>query len=176
MGKEKLFTPEDFDKESRTTEPRSGTGIDNNDLKRKKLLRWLFGFLFLCGIIVLIVCLKGCDAVQSPTEVSSTTTTTDVVDKVVIDTTKSIEVSEIPLEEITLDDIRVTEKGKTVEIDSNAQQSMTSERNVTSDVETEAYRVIRGEYGNNPERKLKLGPKYQPIQNRVNDMKRKGVF
>ncbi len=37
-------------------------------------------------------------------------------------------------------------------------------------------KVIRGEYGIGQERKDKLGAKYQPIQNRVNELKREGVF
>ncbi|MDE6681836.1 MAG: hypothetical protein K2J87_00240 [Muribaculaceae bacterium] len=45
-----------------------------------------------------------------------------------------------------------------------------------SDVETEAMKVIRGEYGNNPVRRNNLGSKYQEIQNRVNELKRTGKF
>jgi len=37
-------------------------------------------------------------------------------------------------------------------------------------------KVIRGEYGIGQERKDKLGAKYQPIKNRVNELKREGVF
>ena len=48
--------------------------------------------------------------------------------------------------------------------------------NVSDDVETEALKVIRGDYGVGQERKDKLGEKYQPIQNRVNELKREGLF
>lgn len=48
--------------------------------------------------------------------------------------------------------------------------------NVSNDVETEAMKVIRGDYGVGQERKDKLGNKYQPIQNRVNELKKEGVF
>ncbi len=44
------------------------------------------------------------------------------------------------------------------------------------DVEAEAMKVIRGEYGNNPVRRNNLGAKYQEIQNRVNELKRTGKF
>lgn len=47
---------------------------------------------------------------------------------------------------------------------------------VSNDVEAEAMKVIRGDYGIGQERKDKLGSKYQPIQNRVNELKREGVF
>lgn len=48
--------------------------------------------------------------------------------------------------------------------------------NIPIDVDAEAMRVIRGDYGIGQERKDKLGIKYQTIQNRVNELKREGVF
>ena len=48
--------------------------------------------------------------------------------------------------------------------------------NVSSDIEAEALKVIRGDYGIGNERKEKLGSLYQVIQNRVNELKREGVF
>lgn len=47
---------------------------------------------------------------------------------------------------------------------------------VSSDIEAEAMKVIRGVYGTGLERKLKLGSKYHEIQNRVNELKRQGAF
>lgn len=47
---------------------------------------------------------------------------------------------------------------------------------VSSDIEAEAMKVIRGEYGTGLERKLKLGSKYREIQTRVNELKRLGAF
>jgi len=47
---------------------------------------------------------------------------------------------------------------------------------VSNDVEAEALKVIRGEYGIGQERKNKLGKKYEAIQRRVNELKREGVF
>ena len=40
------------------------------------------------------------------------------------------------------------------------------------DVEAIALRVIRGDFGNNPDRRQKLGDDYQVIQNRVNELMR----
>lgn len=48
--------------------------------------------------------------------------------------------------------------------------------NVSNDVEVEAMKVIRGDYGIGQERKDKLGSKYQTIQSRVNELKREGIF
>lgn len=47
---------------------------------------------------------------------------------------------------------------------------------ISTDVEEEAMKVIRGDYGVGQERKEKLGSKYQSIQNRVNELKREGLF
>lgn len=43
-------------------------------------------------------------------------------------------------------------------------------------VEAQALNVIRGDYGVGQERKNKLGTQYQAVQNRVNELKREGVF
>lgn len=48
--------------------------------------------------------------------------------------------------------------------------------NVSNDVEAEAMKVIRGDYGIGQERKDKLGSKYLAIQSRVNELKREGIF
>ena len=47
---------------------------------------------------------------------------------------------------------------------------------VSDDIEAEAMKVIRGDYGDGQERREKLGAKYQAIQSRVNELKLKGVF
>ena len=54
--------------------------------------------------------------------------------------------------------------------------SATSDDNISNDVEAEAMKVIRGDYGVGQERKEKLGTKYKIIQSRVNELKRKGIF
>lgn len=45
-----------------------------------------------------------------------------------------------------------------------------------TDVETEALKVVRGDYGNGAERKNRLGDRYNAIQKRVNELKREGRF
>lgn len=57
-----------------------------------------------------------------------------------------------------------------------ATTSVVSSANVSNDVETEAMKVIRGDYGVGQERKDILGTKYQTIQSRVNELKREGIF
>ena len=47
---------------------------------------------------------------------------------------------------------------------------------VSNDVEAEALKVIRGDYGIGEERKSKLGNQYDAIQKRVNELKKEGIF
>lgn len=47
---------------------------------------------------------------------------------------------------------------------------------VSNDIDAEAIKVIRGEYGIGQERKNKLGNQYETIQHRVNELKREGAF
>lgn len=47
---------------------------------------------------------------------------------------------------------------------------------VSDNVEAEALRVIRGDYGVGQERRDRLGVRYQAIQDRVNELKREGAF
>lgn len=46
---------------------------------------------------------------------------------------------------------------------------------VGSSIEEKAKLVIRGDFGNGEERKMKLGPEYSAIQNKVNEMYAKGL-
>lgn len=50
-----------------------------------------------------------------------------------------------------------------------------SDNNVDGDVETNARRVIRGDFGNGQERRDKLGSSYSEIQGKVNEMYRQGI-
>ncbi|MEE1303351.1 MAG: hypothetical protein UHD64_11255, partial [Bacteroidales bacterium] len=46
---------------------------------------------------------------------------------------------------------------------------------VGSSIEEKAKLVIRGDFGNGEERKMKLGSEYSAIQNKVNEMYAKGL-
>lgn len=71
----------------------------------------------------------------------------------------------------------VVETPATVDNTSNVSPSTSANvPNVSNDVEAEAMKVIRGDYGIGQERKDKLGSKYQTIQSRVNELKREGIF
>ena len=76
--------------------------------------------------------------------------------------TTSSHVADLPKQEVTQE---VVKPSKSIQV-----------INVSNDVETEALKVIRGDYGIGQERKDKLGEKYQTIQTRVNELKREGLF
>lgn len=61
---------------------------------------------------------------------------------------------------------------------SEAAPKTNSSNNATAldNIEAEALKVIQGDYGVGQERKNKLGTQYQAVQNRVNELKREGVF
>ena len=74
---------------------------------------------------------------------------------------------------------KVNEAQATTDNNSNIVTTTTSaasNANVSNDVEAEAMKVIRGDYGVGQERKDKLGTKYETIQSRVNELKREGIF
>ena len=47
---------------------------------------------------------------------------------------------------------------------------------LTGDLEKDALKVIRGTFGNNPDRRRILGDKYQVLQDKVNELYREGKF
>lgn len=71
---------------------------------------------------------------------------------------------------------KVNETSVTIDNNSNIATTTASNTIVSNDVEAEAMKVIRGDYGDGQERKEKLGINYQTIQSRVNELKRKGIF
>ena len=58
--------------------------------------------------------------------------------------------------------------------DAKTDNESSTESTITRDTETEALLVIRGKYGNNPDRRRLLNNRYQEIQSRVNEMYRNG--
>lgn len=166
MAKEKLFTPEDFDKEPKTP--------------KKGYMKWII--IAVIGILVILAIIfgiKGCnsDNQSQSTEINSTSVS-EMQDSVValevvedIDSiTDGTPQAKEPFDEQTIDK-------STISIESPEKiAEPVSNTDAVSNVETEAIKVIRGDYGNNPERRRNLGSNYQTIQNRVNELKREGAF
>lgn len=59
-------------------------------------------------------------------------------------------------------------------VDNDSGNASSTSTTIQGTVEELALQVIRGDYGNNPVRRKKLGDRYQEIQDRVNQMYREG--
>lgn len=167
MAKDKLFTPEDFDKEPK--------------FPQKNIVKWIVGsFLGIIIIVAIIFGLKGCDSKLESNPVEEINLVNGIEEDSIADIPQGENVS-VKKENVEV----VPEVFTNRETENDAPQVITatseqlaeqSAASVSSDVESEAIKVIRGDYGNCPERKKNLGDKYQLIQNRVNQLKRQGVF
>lgn len=165
--------------ENSTTRPTSDAP------KSRKMIWLIIGVIVLCFLGYFIFSKPDNDGqkpvvVEDKTEVenisvpSDTTNSKEAVKKGVGETeSEVVENSNNNVDESTamVESVKPTE---TTTID-NAKTSVRT-TNVSNDVEAEAMKVIRGDYGIGQERKNKLGDKYQTIQNRVNELKREGLF
>lgn len=166
MAKEKLFTPEDFDKEPKTP--------------KKGYIKWIIiAVIGILAILAIIFGLKGCnsDNQSQSTEISSTSVSEMQDSVVAIEVVEDIDsIADGTHQAKESFDEQTTNKS-TISIDSPEKiEEPISNTDGVSNVETEALKVIRGDYGNNPERRRNLGSNYQSIQNRVNELKRQGAF
>lgn len=153
--------------------------------KSRKMIWLIIGVIVLCFLGYFIFSKPDNDGqkpvvVEDKTEVenisvpSDTTNSKEAVKEGVGETeSEVVENSNNNVDESTamVESVKPTE---TTTID-NAKTSVRT-TNVSNDVEAEAMKVIRGDYGIGQERKNKLGDKYQTIQNRVNELKREGLF
>ena len=166
MAKEKLFTPEDFDKEPRNT--------------WKKRIKWVvIGVLFI--IAVAVGCgIKVCKTKHLPQRNPISDSMSRVEDSDSIDFVSkesSLTNPGDPTVPSTDNELREIMDKEIVSKDSLSKPLLpTTEDKTNVNVDKQALKVIRGEYGNNPYRKATLGEDYLPIQNRVNELKKKGVF
>lgn len=162
------------------------TPPDNGNIPKSK--KWIWGV-----AAIIVVGLIGYWGFSKSDKVTEETSSTEVVEEVIAEqptTTSELEKDNIA-DENTADTDATTPSENTIGSQAEVQQnpeaeSHTSETmnpstslansNVSNDVEAEAMKVIRGDYGVGQERKNKLGVKYQTIQNRVNELKREGVF
>ena len=166
MTKEKLFTPEDFDKEPKTP--------------KKGYIKWIItAVIGILAILAIIFGLKGCnsDNQSQSTEISSTSVSEMQDSVIAIEVVEDIDsIAEGTHQAKESFDEQTTNKS-TISIESPEKiEEPISNTDGASNVETEALKVIRGDYGNNPERRRNLGSNYQSIQNRVNELKRQGAF
>lgn len=152
--------------------------------KSNKWIWWVVGLIVLCIIGYFIFSKSDKEQpTQTETEVVEEVTTIDGVDEGanqsegVQDEANAEEAPEAIQTEQPAEDPKTDAEVPVSNVTPASIQSNTIESaSVSNDVEAEAMKVIRGDYGIGQERKAKLGAKYQPIQNRVNELKREGVF
>lgn len=147
---------------------------------------WIFlGVIVVCVIGYFIFSKSGdtpvAESAQEKTEiVEETIAPTDSVANQEKATEEFIPADENEVSNIADDqEAKVNETPATIDNNSNIATTTTSTASntiVSNNVEAEAMKVIRGDYGDGQERKDKLGANYQTIQSRVNELKRKGIF
>lgn len=164
------FDAEDFRKDPNQTSPVKPTS--------KGYLKYFLGcgLVIACVILAIIFVPRGCTNGEKP-----------VVDALVTDTISNTPVSSVIENSVSSDSIKtiqvVTEdepkeiSSSTTEVDKTNENKTVSQDvvKVSEDVVKEALSVIRGNYGNNPERRRLLKDRYQEIQNKVNEMYRNGL-
>lgn len=176
MAKEKLFTPEDFDKPK-----------DKNFWKILK--DWILknkGWTFTILIVVAIVLycnhynkgeqkqVNGIEKEQFSNNHGSAVPYKEIED---VETEAIHEVQDVTnVEPETLPTTVLDDPKQEVIQENTTLRREVQSVSVSNNLEQEAMNVIRGNYGNLPERRDKLGNKYQEIQNRVNQLKKEGVF
>lgn len=161
----KLFSEEDFDKPTQ-----QGNWFSEHI---KQII--LGALVIVCIVLVAIFVPRGCTNGKVP-----------VADTLVTDTTSNDSVTSVVKDTVSADSAKTA--GMVDEAKPNVDTKASNEDNktegsktatqvnvrVTEDVEKEALSVIRGNYGNNPNRRRLLKERYQEIQNKVNEMYRNG--
>ena len=172
MATKKIFTPEDFKKNGKPK--KKGYNI-------KKIITGIAAFAVVCAIIIGIISLITYTAGSNKTA-EDPDGITKPQDGTPYDSIDSIQTDTIPMD---VEDKGKVESQETTEpldgIDSEKESDPIPPQTIpnpiqTNNIESEALRVIRGDYGNNPVRQNRLGANYQTIQDRVNQLKRDGFF
>lgn len=204
QNKEKLFTPEDFDKNTSSGE--SEELSTNGNGKAKWYVAALAGLLVLGGGGYYLsqqrddgntlkktvvdppksVVAKGTEASDANKNEHNQSVvieeTTDKVSKEVAEGEVTAQSEQSPSKATPTNDNATTPSSTDTPVRNNpptagavSQAAPTTTVNVTGTVEEEAIEVIRGKYGNGDVRKRLLGDRYDEIQNKVNEMYRKGL-
>lgn len=152
---------------SKSKEKRFDFTKDEKPIRKNNGLLW--GFIALLVVaIALILFLKN----ASSKEDTPIVPTIEVVDSVLTtDSVTEIQDSIQQEESIVEETVVANTNGDSVQ----GQSASASVNMSTESVEQMAWSVIRGNYDNNPIRRQKLGEDYQVIQDKVNELYRKGL-
>ncbi len=164
--------------ETPTPLPPDGGGDSGGVNSTKSWIWWIVALVILCVIVGIII--SKSDRSKPTIEVEEV-----VTEEVIAAPEDSIADEDVSANEAaSADKTRAEPASKETATATPAQSQPSAKESTTTsatvivsnDVEAEALKVIRGDYGVGQERKDKLGTKYQPIQSRVNQLKREGVF
>lgn len=161
----KIFSEEDFDKP-----PKQGNWFSEHI---KQIL--LAAFVIVCVVLAIFFVPRGCsnDEKQVVDTLVTDSVSNDSVPHVVADSvdSNSVETAHKVVEDETVNNPITTTEEKNTEGDNPVKTEVVD---MSEDVVKEALSVIRGNYGNNPDRRRMLKERYQEIQNKVNEMYRNG--
>lgn len=189
-GKRKFDLTKDIDElvAARVSKPESTTPVDAIPAPQNKKYNWLWIILAIIVIILLIWWLLPGKTSNSQSMVEEETieeVPTPSEDTESVSYSTEITTGEDTVEANVNNDEKSTPSKPIVNTPvatpatpqsaSSVYQSNASST-VSNDVEAEALKVIRGDYGIGQERKNKLGNQYEAIQRRVNELKREGAF
>ena len=157
-GGKNLFSDQDFEKTP-----------NKNKSKKPLIYGGILAGLIAVGAISYGIWGGNDDDGTLPNEPSSSliadsTTTTQPIDTIAV-------VAESETEQKAEDATQETKEVKEISASQNVQKSTPM---LPESVKEAAASVIRGNFGNNPERRRKLGDRYQEIQSKVNEMYRNG--
>ena len=163
------FDAEDFRKDPNQTSP-----VKPTSKGYLKYVLWC-GLVIVCAILAIIFVPRGCSNEDKP-----------IVDTLVTDSMSSDSIPPIVVDSVDSDSLETTPKVVEDENVNNPGSVATDNKteknkyvktdvvNLSEDVVKEALSVIRGNYGNNPDRRRLLKERYQEIQNQVNELYRNG--
>jgi cytoskeletal protein RodZ len=148
----------------RTNKSSQLAGLSGGTLKKKSKW-WLWLIILLVILAIVVFALKKCEknaTISSPTSeipaIVSDTTTTEP------------ETSNSGSATVTTEDKSASEEKTAIATDNNSVSSAASYQS-TVNYDRLARMVVRGKYGNNPQRKESLGNDYQKVQKIVNEGK-----
>lgn len=162
---------------------------DGNDSGNKKTWLWIVLAIIVLAILAYFFISgghsKGSQTDKDTTELVKDSTATERKDSITADSTSETTSSEVTPVETTSSNtnsesvVPKTSQSSVEPVPGTPQQSekvssTTDNPSATSsmNVDEQARQVIKGIYGNNPERRQKLGADYQAIQKRVNELMR----
>jgi hypothetical protein len=172
------------------SEPELVVTQENNDSKKSKTWLWILLGIIALGVIVYAILPKSDKNATESTAIANAAT-------VVTEEAPSATQEQVATEEVNNDTVSDDTNAVPDETNKEAQESAqakvetsvvnneptqptsvasTSAPELSDDVQAEAMKVIRGDYGIGKKRKELLGSKYQTIQNRVNELKSEGIF